>query len=225
MRLRHRLAALCSLLLLAGCAPVSAPMTTTPRVVPPVGTADPADLLRLRSASVEYYQAGPVDPVVELRVILDTTATRHTDSTTILWDPQFARSFVFLRSEPAPWRVRVDEQGWGSLDTSGVLPGNFATFRLFFAVGTYEAVEPELRVIANGTTTVADVFATAPHLKWQRPTPEQEAFERGPLSAIARIATPLPSRERPSFLIGAVLAALLVGVSLAGWLGAFRFAR
>src|SRR6266542_4488185 len=106
MRLRRRLPALSLALMLVGCAPVSA---ATAPPAPLVDTANPAERVRLRSASIEYYQAGPVDPVVEVRVILDSTAKRHTDSTTILWDPTFAERFVFLRSEPAPWRVRVDE--------------------------------------------------------------------------------------------------------------------
>jgi hypothetical protein len=200
----------------AGCA-------TTPAPPPPSGTT--ADLVRLRSASIEYYQAGPVDPVVEVRVILDTTATRHTDSTTILWDPAFAERFTFLRSDPPPWRVRVDENGWGSLDTSGVIPGQYGTFRLYFAAGTYEPLEPRLRVVANGDTTVADVFASASHLKWQAPTPQQQAFEHGPLSALAAVARIAPAQERPSFVAGAALSAVLLALTLGGSLMAFRLAR
>jgi hypothetical protein len=197
--------------------------TTPPAPPPPSGS--PADLVRLRSASIEYYQAGPVDPVVEVRVILDTTATRHTDSTTILWDPAFAERFTFLTSDPAPWRVRVDENGWGSLDTSGIIPGQYGTFRLYFAAGTYEPLEPRLRVIANGNTAVADVFASAPHLKWQAPTPEQQAFEHGPLAALSRVAGIAPAEERPSFVVGAALSGVLLALTLGGSLMAIRLAR
>jgi len=197
----------------------------TPPPAPPPPSGIPADLVRLRSASIEYYQAGPVDPVVEVRVILYTTATRHTDSTTILWEPTFAERFTFLRSDPPPWRVRVDENGWGSLDTSGVIPGQYGTFRLYFAAGTYEPLEPRLRIIANGNTTVADVSASASHLKWQAPTPQQEAFERGPLSALSAVAGIAPAQERPSFVVGAALSGVLLALTLGGSLMAFRLAR
>src|SRR5687768_10022524 len=194
-------ALLCALLPLAGYAePAASPVPAA------TSEASPASAVRVRSATIEYYLAGPVDPVVELRVFLENRHTRHTESTSILWDPEFARQFVFLRSEPEPWRVRVDESGWGTFDGTGVIPGHFATYRLWFAAGTYAPLEPRLKIIADGGTLVAETFAVAPHLKWQRLRVEQSAFERGPLAALTAPAALLPSGPRPAFFYALVLA-------------------
>ena len=203
---------------LAGCADVGVPAAV------PTTSAQPASAVRLRSASIEYYLGGPGDPVVELRVYLENTHTRHTDSTSILWDPEFARQFTFLRSEPAPWRVRTDEAGWGSFDATGVIPGQFATYRLWFAVGTYAPLEPRLKIIADGGTLVAETVALAPHLKWQRPRAEQSAFERGPIAVLSAPAALLPTGPRLAFVFAVTLALTLLAVTLTGSLKAFRTA-
>lgn len=210
---------LCSFVSLFGCAE---PVATFRPPLAPTSTANPASAVRLRSATIEYYLGGPGDTVVELRVFLENTHTRHTESTSILWDPEFARQFVFLRSEPEPWRIRVDESGWGSFDGTGVIPGQFATYKLWFAAGTYAPLEPRLRIIADGGTLVAETLAVAPHLKWQRPRMEQSAFERGPLSVLTAPAALLPSGPRPAFVYAVVLALTLLGVTLTGGLKAFR---
>lgn len=220
-RRAHRVigALICSLLTLVGCAEPGVSARAAPAAT---STASPASAVRLRSASIEYYLGGPGDTVVELRVFLENTHTRHTESTSILWDPEFARQFVFLRSEPAAWRVRIDESGWGSFDGTGVIPGHFATYRLWFAAGTYAPLEPRLRLIADGGTIVAETVALAPHLKWQRPRSEQTAFERGPLAVLSAPAALLPSGPRPAFLYAVTLALTLLGVTLTGGLRAFR---
>ncbi|MGI8424121.1 MAG: hypothetical protein ACR2NO_08445 [Chloroflexota bacterium] len=215
-RVLLRAVACCLVTGLAGCS-ISASPPPTAR-----STAKPASLVRVRSATIEYYLAGPGDPVVELRVFLETSHTRHTESTSILWDPEFARQFVFLRSEPEPWRVRIDESGWGSLDTTGVIPGEFATYRLWFAAGTPSAIEPRIKIIADGDVLVAETVAAATHLKRQAPAAPQNAFERGPLAGLTGFATFLPAGSRSVFLYAVVLALTLLGVTLDGGVKAFR---
>ena len=217
-RAAHLLGAFLAALLLVSCA------ESAPQTLQPTSTAGPATAVRVRSATIEYYLGGPGDSVVELRVILENTHTRHTESTSILWDPEFARQFTFLRSEPEPWRIRTDESGWGSFDATGVIPGQFATYRLWFASGTYAPLEPRLKIIADGGTLVAETVAVAPHLKWQRTRAEQNPFERGPLAALSVLAAPLPSGPRLAFLYAVTLALTLLGVAVTGSLMAFRTA-
>ena len=205
-------------LLLVGC------VETSPSVPAATSTASPASAVRVRSATVNYYLGGPGDPVVELRVFLENRHTRHTESTSILWDPEFARQFTFLRSEPEAWRVRIDETGWGSFDGTGVIPGQFATYRLWFAAGTYAPLEPRLKIIADGSTLVAETVAIAPHLTWQRPRAEQSVFERGPMAVLSAPAALLPSGPRLAFGYAVALALTLLGVTVTGGLKAFRTA-
>ena len=199
---------------------------TTPAAVPVAmaGAASSVSTARLgvRSAKVEYYQAGPTDPVVELRIIVENTAGRHTDSTSILWDPEFARSFTFLRSDPPPWRVRIDERGWGSLDTSGVIPGQYGTFKLWFAAGTYAPLEPRIQVVANGVIPVADIVATAGHLLWQVPSPSQRTFERGRLADATAFTSAVPLTSRAAFTYALALCVTLTLITVGGGLAAFR---
>ena len=216
---RVLLAGLVGHLTLSGCAVPAASASPAPVAT---STANPASAIRVRSTTIEYYLGGPGDPVVELRVYLENTHTRHTESTSILWDPEFARQFTFLRSEPEPWRVRTDESGWGSFDATGVIPGQFATYKLWFAAGTPAPLEPRLKIIADGGTLVAETTAVAPHLQWQRPRAQQSAFERGPLAALTAPAALLPSGPRPAFVYAVTVALTLLALTLAGGLLAFR---
>ena len=50
---------------------------------------------------------------VELTVVLHNQEVEPTASTSILWEPAFARAFVFADSEPSPWRVRLDRGAGG----------------------------------------------------------------------------------------------------------------
>jgi hypothetical protein len=185
-------------------------------VAPNASAPDVAREMRLRSATVEYYRAGPVDPVVELRIILQNTGRRHTDSTTITWDPSFAQNFTFLDSDPPPWRVRTDVSGWGTLDTSGVLPNQFGTFKLHFAIGTYAPQEPQIRVISNGNVVVGEALAEALHLRWQQPSAAQRTFEHGALGTLASIGTILPEGPHAGFLFAVLLALSLTIATSAG---------
>ena len=191
-----------------------------PPVAAPARSAGPAT--SVRSAAIDYYRSGPTDPVVEVRVILENTHTHSTESTTILWDPEFARNFIFLRSEPPPWRTRVDEGGWGSLDTDGAIPNQFTTFRLWFAVGTYAPLEPRLRIIADGGVQIADVTARAGHLVWQVPKAQQMAFERGRLATVSGVATLIPTGEGPAFAYALGTGVTLLAAVLLGGLQAAR---
>ena len=184
--------------------------------------ADAASSLMLRSANVHYYQSGPTDPVVELRIIVENTHRRHTDSTTILWDAEFTRNFVFLRSDPPAWRYRVDEQGRGTLDTTGVIPGQYATFKIWFAAGTYAPMEPRILFVANGNVEVAETIAEASHLGWQRPRASQQAFERGGFARAIAPAAIVPATGFARYLLAVLLGISLTALTVGGAVIAFR---
>jgi hypothetical protein len=204
---------------LAACGPSSAANDR-----PPAGP-DPASSVRLRSAKIEYYRAGPTDPVVEVQIILENGHRRHTDSTTILWDAAFAQNMVFLNSDPPAWRVRTDDRGRGTLDTTGVIPGQYATYKLWFAAGTYAPLEPQLLIVANGNVEVAETVAEASHLAWQVPPASQQAFERGTLATLIGPATSIvPAGGAPGFFIAVALGVALTVLTLSGSVLAFRAA-
>jgi hypothetical protein len=194
----------------------------SPGVATGVGQA--AGPVRLQFASTEYYTGGPGDPVVELRVILNNTGQRHTDSTTIRWEPAFAQDFTFLRSEPAAWRVRVDEMGWGVVDTSGVLPEQFGTFRIWFAMNTYTPHEPRVAVVVNGSAEIAMTTARATHLKWQADIPKQRVFERGLPALTADVFGFVPADGRGAFWLALWMGLSLIGMAGGGGLVAFWLA-
>lgn len=179
----------------------------------------------LQWASMEYFQYGPNDPVVELRVIVNHTGNAATQSTTIAWEPSFAESYTFVRSLPEPWRVRVDEQsGWGVMDTSGALPGQFGSFRIWFLATGSRIVEPNIRVVINGDEVIADVTATASYLRNVPSRSSQLAFERGPLASLAQVAAFVPSDERGAFALAATMNLSLVVLIAVGAIAAFRLA-
>jgi hypothetical protein len=182
--------------------------------------------LSLRWASTEYFASGPGDPVVELRVIVDDhdPRGRNTDSTTILWEPSFVQRTTFLSSDPPAWRVRVDERGWGVLDTAGVLGRQYGTFHLWFVIDTYAVYEPRVMVVANGHIVLQEVTAGASSRRRAGPSPAQTAFEEGALARVADAAGPLPNDERGAFPLATGMGLLLTGVAVAGGATAFRLA-
>jgi hypothetical protein len=188
------------------------------------GTDGSAPAVRLQAASMEYYTGGPGDPVVELRVILNNTSARHTDSTSIRWEPAFVQEFTFLRSEPEAWRMRVDETGWGVVDTSGVLPEQYGTFRIWFAMNTYAPREPRIAVVVNGTVEIAQATARATHLKWQADIPKQRVFERGLPAQAADLVRFLPTDGRGAFPVAMGMGVALIAVTGIGGFMAFRSA-
>ncbi len=182
------------------------------------------EALSLRWMSTEYFVGGPGDPVIELRIIVgnDDRRGRNTDSTTILWEPSFAQHTTFLSSDPPAWRVRVDEQGWGVLDTAGVLGQRRGTFRLWFTKGDDTVYEPRVKVVANGDIVIAETDATPSHRRRGRLTAAQTVFERGPLALVADAAGILPGDGRGAFHLGAGIGVLLIGAAATGGLAALR---
>jgi len=213
------LVAAAALLLAACAAPAGKRAVAAPQDAPAV---------HLQWASTEYFQAGPDDPVVELRIILGNDGMHTTESTTILWESSFQQNFTFLRSEPAAWRVRVDEQGRGVLDTSGTIPGQDSTFHLWFAVNPQRLAkgrivqEPSILVVANGDYVVADTVATATHLKLQAKAATQQVFERGPLAATADLARFVPAGERSALPLATLMGLAISLMAGAGGLAAYR---
>lgn len=181
----------------------------------------------IRWAGIEYFTAGPADPLVTLRLVLENYQDRHTDSTTLLWDPEFAQRFTFLRSEPPAWRVRTDERGWGVLDTAGILPHQYGEFRLWFAATSPVVREPRLVVVSNGNVVVADTVVQALHRQAPRPAAPL-SFERGVLGWVGAVVEALhvgSADERSAFLLAATVGALLAVLAGAGSAAAFWSVR
>jgi hypothetical protein len=154
---------------------------------------------------------------VELRLEVENTGSAATQSTSILWEPGFAGRYVLATSDPPAWRVRIDERGWGVLDTFGILPGRAATFRLLFtekAPGGAGWSPPRVVVVADGHLVIAETVADVRRLDVAFARPQQ-IFERGPLAAAADRATFVPSDARGAFPLAAG-AGLLLGAVLAG---------
>jgi hypothetical protein len=201
-----------------------APTPRGPYLISPLLPDEPAlGAVFLRQASTEYFANGPSDSVVELRLIVDNRDSRgrNTDSTTILWEPSFARITTLLASDPPAWRTRIDDRGWGVLDTAGVLGRRYGTFRLWFAVGDYAVQEPQVAIVANGHIILAETVATASHRRRGASTPAQTAFERGPLARAADLSLFLPGDERGAFPLAAGVGLLLTAIAAAGGLAAF----
>lgn len=203
----------------------SATPAGTPSGAAVLSAAEPV-ALSLRRASTEYFVGGPGDPVIELRITVanDDFRGRNTDSTSILWEPSFVQHTVFLHSDPPAWRVRVDERGWGVMDTAGVLGRRRGTFRLWFVGADATVYEPRVRVVANGHVVIAEVGAEASHRRRAQPSPLQTMFEHGPLALAADAAVMLPSDARGVFPFATGIGVLLTAAAAGGGLAAFRLA-
>ncbi len=164
----------------------------------------------------------PGDEVVELRVIVANLDSRATNSTSILWEPAFAARFTFLRSDPAPWRVRIDEQGWGVLDTAGILPVQFGTFRVWFVAPQAGVVEPRVRVVIDGRLELGPVVAGSTQAVQITAQDSQQVFERGRLAAVAERAGILPDGPRGAFAIAAGIGLMLIILAGGGSAAALR---
>jgi hypothetical protein len=64
-----------------------------------------------------------------------------------------------VSSQPDAWRVRVDERGWGVLDTTGVLPKEDGRFILRFAARGCTVPFPRVWVVADGSDQVGAAVA------------------------------------------------------------------
>jgi hypothetical protein len=169
--------------------------------------------------------------LVVLEVMVDNPALWGTESTSILWEPAFAQTFTLTDSDPAPWRVRIDERGWGVLDTAGVLPQQRGTFRLRFSapasapsgdlpLAASPFRTPRLKIVTDGGRTVSETAgavrrAAPPAGRWLR------VFERGRLARVADAMPPVTTGSRHVFLAAAALAVLLALLAGAGTAAAF----
>jgi hypothetical protein len=202
--------------LLAGAASVS----NTP------ASAESAEgSLSLAWASTTYAIREPPGAAVELRVVVDNRSSSATESTSVRWDPSFARAFDVLQSDPPPWRVRIAENGWGSLDTSGVIPHQYGEIRVWFIArpGVDPAtvdLAPQVEVMANGTIRIGSAVATPLHFAERRVRAEQQRFEQGPLALLADAVTFVPASASSAYLTGVALTTLLGLIVLAGLAGA-----
>jgi hypothetical protein len=143
---------------------------------------------RIVWASTDYGIREPEQAVIELQIIVDNPALSPTESTSILWEPAFADAFVLLDSDPLPWRVRRDEHGWGSLDTSGVLPAQHGRYRLWFATaasvsGAAGATD------ATGAAVSRGGAGEQPAIGLGVPLAVDAAHERGPLVKVVANGT------------------------------------
>jgi hypothetical protein len=163
---------------------------------------------------------GPDGATVELRLVFEPTGAEPTDSTSIAWDPVFARAFRFVGSEPAPWRFRVDPSGWAVLDTSGVLPGEYGTFRVWFVPATRAHVAPRVRVVADGGEGIADVVVPV-HTTSQLGA----LFERGMLAQDIDRLPPVLSDSRGALPIALGMAIGLTLSIAGGFWSAFLVTR
>lgn len=207
---------LLSVFLVIGCtlggAPTAAQLASQSGAGERSVVASPPAPLVLLSAETNYYGSGPADQVVEILVVVNNVTGMPTENTSISWEPAFADRFLFLDSDPKPWRVRRDERGWGVLDTSGVLPGQYGTIKLWFAASSYAIAEPRIVVVANGGVPVADVTAQASHLRWTAPPAAQQTFERGPIAQVSNVSAVLPAGPRWSYTFAFGLSVLLMGI-------------
>ena len=179
--------------------------------------------LRLTWATTEPWPAEGGRTTVELRVVVENEGPRATQSTTILWEPGFAGQFELVSTDPPPWRVRIDERGWGVMDTIGIVPGQSGTFRLMFAGRGPVGDPPRLVVVANGHIVIAETPA-AVRLLDAPGARHQGAFERGPLAAVADLAAFVPADSRRAFPLATGVGLLLAAVVTGGGLVAARAA-
>lgn len=204
------------------------PVSGSSAAAPPAATPAPPSIpVYLHWAGIEYFRAGPADPLVTLRLVLENYQDRHTDSTTLMWDSDFAQRFTFLRSEPPAWRVRIDERGWGVLDTSGILGRQYGEFLLWFAASSPVAREPRMVIVANGNVVVAETVVQALHR--QGPPPKvPPSFDRGALGRVGAVAEALHAGsddERTAFLLAASVCAVLAALAGAGGAAIFWSVR
>ncbi len=202
-------------------APPAPPDEVVAETIPDPG---PRPVLALEYAGINYMNGGPADSVIEVKVIVVNGGDRHSDSTSIRWEPSFARDYTFLKSEPSPWRVRVDEWGWGVYDGPGVLPTSDGTYLLWFTRTGFTVDEPRVQVIGNGTIFLGDTFAIAMNRILNREPPLQAMFERAPVAPVVdRIGRLVPDViETAPFGFALGLAGTLTALVAGGIVAALR---
>ncbi len=196
--------------------------------------------LSLAWATAEPWATEGGPTLVELRLVVDNDGRQHTQSTSILWEPAFASRYTLISSDPPAWRVRIDERGWGVLDTAGLLPSRSGTFRLWFsgppaggpaaapaggpaggASGGAAVAPPRVMVVANGHFVIAETVADVRRLDGVRGR-APATFERGPLAVVADAFAFVPADARGAFPFAAATGLLLGAVLAAGGVAAAR---
>ncbi len=185
--------------------------------------------LSLAWATAEPWATEGGPTLVEMRLVVDNDGRQHTQSTSILWEPAFASRFTLISSDPPAWRVRIDERGWGVLDTAGLLPSRSGTFRLWFsgppaggpAAAPPAVAPPRVMVVANGHLVIAETVADVRRLEGVRGR-APATFERGPLAAAADAFAFVPADARGAFPFAAATGLLLGAVLAAGGVAAAR---
>ena len=193
-------------------------------VLPPDWDGGPSPALLLSYAGINYLNGGPADPVIELKVIMVNSGERHTESTSIRWEPAFAREYTFLKSDPPAWRVRIDDWGWGVYDGPGVLPQRDGTYLLWFTRTGFRVDEPRIQAIGNGTMFVDDTYAIAMNRILNREPAAQGIFERTPFAAVVdRIGNVVPDAiETAPFGFALGLAGTLTALAAGGVMVSLR---
>ena len=194
----------------------------TIRADSPAQALDPAPHLRLRWASTnhrpDYGDAAP-GTLIEVRLIIESALDDDTRSTSIHWDPAFAAAYTLVESDPPAWRVRLDDDGWGVLDTSGILARDHGTFRLWFEPVPASEPPPEaphLVVAADGALLVADVVATAEHDTERARASTHYVFERGLLAAAGELLPAETSHPRSVLGLATGLSVFFMAVLVGG---------
>ena len=195
----------------------------------PQAHAAPKTGVGLRWAGVTYSLHEPVLGAVELRVIVGNRTAVATESTSILWDPVFAASYSFLQSSPAPWRVRIAENGWGTLDTDGVAAQEDGSFVMWFVaapgvVDTGRDLPVRIEVVANGNVVVGQGIATAAHATEKQRLARQTAFDRSPAAGLGDALWFIPAASSAAFPVATALAVAMAVLASTGAAAALRAA-
>ena len=177
-------------------------------------------------ASTTFDVLEPEGAVVMLDVVVRNRTESVTRSTSIEWEPAFAAELEVLESDPPAWRVRVDERGWGVLDTSGIPAYEDGWFRVWFGARegatlgeTTEA--PRIRVIVDGGHPAGEGVATPAHAGERARALTQQMFERGRIAAVVDRLGPMPAGGQGAFGVAVGVSASMLGIVTVGMVAAY----
>ena len=161
-----------------------------------------------------------------LDVIVRNETEHTTSSTSIDWEPDFAAAYTVLQSDPPAWRVHTRDDGWGVLDTSGVLPGQDGAFRVWLRAAEGLAppevdTGPLIRVVVDGQLLVGQGAATPAHAAERAKLATQQLFERAPLAWVVDRLAPVPSGGVGAYPFVVALAAVWLAVTTIGLAAAY----
>ena len=186
--------------------------------------------IHLAWASTHYAPHEPTDAVVQLDVIVRNGTEHTTRSTSIEWEPVFAAAYEVLESDPPAWRIHIRDDGWGVLDTSGVLPGQDGAFRVWFSATDRptpldEDTGPLIRVVVDGQLPAGEGAATPTHAAERHKLSAQQLFERGHLAAAADRLTLLPAGGVGAHPVVVTLATVWLAITALGFAAAYQVTR